>query len=89
MITKLRGRSQITLPNEILKKMKLNEGDALEITVEDDRIIVKPVVIIDRTQAWFWTKEWQEKEKEVEQDIKKGKINHAKDVKDLITKLET
>jgi len=89
MITKLRGRSQITLPNEILKKMKLNEGDTLEITVEDDRIIVKPVMIIDRTQAWFWAKEWQEKEKEVEQDIKKGRIHHVKDVKDLIKKLES
>jgi antitoxin MazE len=88
MITKIRGRSQITLPNEILKKMKLSEGDALEITIEDDKIIVKPVIIIDRTQTWFWTKEWQEKEKEVEEDIKNGRIHLAKDVKDLMKQLE-
>jgi len=78
MITKLRGRSQITLPNEVIKKMHLNPGDNLEITIEDDKIIVKPVLIIERSQSWFWSKEWQEKEKEVEENIKEGKIYRVK-----------
>lgn len=89
MITKLRGRSQITLPNEILKKMNLNPGDNLDITIEDDKIIIKPVLIIDRSQAWFWSKGWQQKEKEVEADLKEGKINTAKNVDELIENLES
>jgi AbrB family looped-hinge helix DNA binding protein len=89
MITKLRGRSQITLPNEIIKKMRLNPGDNLEITIEDDKIIVKPVLIIDRSQSWFWSQEWQEKEKEVEADLKEGRIYQAKNVTELIEKLES
>ncbi|AYO29663.1 AbrB/MazE/SpoVT family DNA-binding domain-containing protein [Biomaibacter acetigenes] len=54
MITKLRERSQITLPAEIIKKMRLAPGDTLEITIEDDKIVIKPVLIVDRSQAWFW-----------------------------------
>jgi antitoxin MazE len=89
LITKLRGRSQITLPNEVIKKMGLNPGDNLDISIEDDKIVVKPVLIIDRSQSWFWSKEWQEKEKEVEEDIKAGRITKAKSVDELIEKLES
>lgn len=89
MITKLRERSQITLPAEIVKKLKLHPGDNLDVFVEDDKIIVKPVLIIDRSQAWFWSQKWQEKEREVEEDIKNKKIHKAKDVDELIKKLES
>ena len=89
MLTKIRERSQITLPNDIVKKLNLKTGDNLEITLEDDRVIIKPVLVTDRSQSWFWTKEWQKKEKDVEEGIKQGKINRAKDVEDLIKKLES
>ena len=88
MVTQLRERSQVTLPAEIVKKLDLKAGDNLEITLEDDRIVIKPVLIIDRSQSWFWSKEWQGKEKEVEADIKAGRIHKAAGYKDLIEKLE-
>ena len=88
MVTKLRERSQLTLPAEIIKKLDLKAGDNLEITLEDDRIVIKPVLIIDRSQSWFWSKDWQAKEKEVEEDIKSGKIHRASGFKDLVEKLE-
>ena len=88
MVTKLRERSQVTLPAEIVKKMDLKTGDNLEITLEDDRIVIKPVLIIDRSQSWFWSKAWQGEEKEVEIDIKSGRIHEADGYKDLIEKLK-
>lgn len=87
MITQLRNRSQVTLPSDIVKKMKLKEGDKLDIIQEDDTIIIKPVLVIDRSQAWFWSEQWQEKEAEADADIKKGKALEAANVKDLIKKL--
>jgi len=89
MITQLRRRSQVTLPSEVIKKMKLQEGDNLDIAIEDDRIIIKPVLVINRSQSWFWTKEWQAMEMEADKDIKLGKIHKARNVKDLIKKLES
>lgn len=88
MVIRLRGRSQITLPAEIVKKLNIKTGDNLEVTLNGDRIIVTPVLVIERSQAWFWSKEWQDKEREVEEDIKAGKLGHAKDVDDLIEQLE-
>jgi len=88
LVTKLRERSQVTLPAEIVKKLDLKTGDNLEIILEDDQIIIKPVLIIDRSQSWFWSKEWQTKEKEAEDDIKAGRISKASGYKDLIEKLE-
>jgi AbrB family looped-hinge helix DNA binding protein len=88
MVIKLRERSQITLPVEIVKKLNIKTGDSLEVKIEDDRIVITPVLIIDRSQAWFWSKEWQDMEREVEEDIKAGRLGHAKDVDDLIKQLE-
>jgi len=88
MVTKLRERSQVTLPAEIVKKLDLKAGDNLEITLEDDKIVIKPVLVIDRSQLWFWSKDWQAKEKEVEADIKSDRIHKTKGFKDLIGKLE-
>jgi len=89
MITQLRRRSQVTLPSEVVKKMKLQEGDNLDIILEDDKIIIKPVLVIDRSQSWFWSKKWQEMEKEADEDIKYGRVHKAKNVKELIDKLDS
>jgi antitoxin MazE len=89
MITQLRNRSQITLPSEIIKILKLQKGDNLDVVVDDDKIIIKPVLEIDRSQAWFWSKEWQAMEKEADEDIKHGRVQQAKNVKELIEKLES
>ena len=89
MITQLRSRSQITLPREIVKKMKLQKGDNLDVIVDDDKIIIKPVLVIDRSQNWFWSKEWQAMEKEADEDIKHGKVQKARSVKELIEKLDS
>ena len=89
MITQLRNRSQVTLPSEIVKKMKLQEGDNLDITLEDDKIVIKPVLVIDRSQSWFWSKKWQAMEKEADEDIKQGRVQKAKNLKELIQKLDS
>ena len=89
MITKLRGRSQITLPSAVVRKLKLSAGDNLDITLEGDKIVIKPVLIIDRSQAWFWSDEWQVKEKEADEDIKAGRVYRSNDTHDLFSQLDS
>ena len=69
--------------------MKLQKGDNLEVVVDDDKIIIKPVLVIDRSQTWFWSKEWQAMEKEADEDIKHGRVQKARSVKELIEKLDS
>lgn len=88
MVTRLRERAQITLPSDIVKRLNLKTGDNLEVELSGDKIIIKPVLVIDRSQSWFWSKEWQEKEKEVEEDLRAGRIYKASDHTDLVKKLK-
>jgi len=87
MLVNLKTKSQVTIPKQIVRKLNLKPGDKLEFSLDDDRIIIKPVAIIDRSQAWFYTPEWQEGEKEVDSQIREGKIHSAEDLDELYKKL--
>lgn len=88
MLVNLKQNSQVTIPKNIIDKLKLKTGDNLEIRIENDEIKLKPVLIIDRSQAWYWSEEWQDKLREANKDLKLGKIKNAKNVEDLIKQLE-
>ena len=88
MVMQIRQNFQITLPMEIRKKLHLNVGDLLETEIKDGRVIIKPQKTIDARQAWFWSKEWQDTEKEVEADLRAGKVKKFKNVEDLIKDLD-
>lgn len=87
IITQLRSRSQITIPKNIIDKLGLKEGDNLNIEIENGKIIVKPVVMVPKEQAWFWSDDWQASEKQVDADIKAGRIKTANNIDELMKDL--
>lgn len=87
MLTEIRSRSQITIPSEIIKKLNLKQGDTLEVDVEGDQIVLRPVIAIPKDQAYFWTKEWQSEEKQVQSDIENNNIKSAKSKDELFEDL--
>lgn len=86
-IIPVRKRGQLTLPASVRRKFNIGEGDVIEAETTSDGILLKPKKLIDASQAWFWSKEWQAGEKEAEHDIKSGKIKKYKDANELISKL--
>jgi hypothetical protein len=44
---------------------------------------------IDRSQAYFWTKRWQEGERQAEEDIQAGRVKKFEAVDALIADLES
>ncbi len=44
---------------------------------------------IDLGQAYYWTKEWQDGEKEADEDIKRGRMKRFKSAKDTIKYLRS
>jgi AbrB family looped-hinge helix DNA binding protein len=88
MVLQIRRNFQITLPAAIRKRLHLCIGDILETTLKDGKIIIAPKKTIDAEQAWFWSKEWQEAEREAEEDIKAGRVKKFKTVEDLIKDLD-
>ncbi len=80
---------QITIPSKLRKLLKIGIGDILEAEIKDNKLILKPKELIDKDQAWFWTKEWQQEEKQADQDIKTGKVaGPFKDAKTLLKNLK-
>ena len=77
-LVKVKNKYQIVIPEAIRNKVKVEIGDTLEIEEKDGVLLVKPVMVIEKAQAYFWTKEWQEKEKEAEKAKRKKRFRDFK-----------
>jgi len=71
--TTLRAKGQMTLPEEIRAAARLEEGDLLDAEITEEGILLRPRKVIDTTQAWFWTPEWQAGEREADADRAAGR----------------
>ena len=56
-------------------RLGIEEGDYLEVDIEGNQIVLKPRKLIDPSQGWYGTKEWQEMESEADKDIKKDQLS--------------
>lgn len=45
MLAEIRGRSQITIPAEIIKSLGISEGDKFDVIEKDGGIFLCPVVV--------------------------------------------
>ncbi|MBM4341000.1 MAG: AbrB/MazE/SpoVT family DNA-binding domain-containing protein [Deltaproteobacteria bacterium] len=73
----LRG-GQITMPKEMREVLEIKEGDILEVQMEKDKVVLKPKILVDKSQAWEKLNQVMAKvgkrhrripEKEVETDV--------------------
>ena len=88
-ILQIRSNGQITLPSSVRRRANLKEGDLLEVSVEPDGSLrLSPKIVVDREQAFFWTKRWQGEEQKISADIETGKYLDFSSIKDLIDELD-
>jgi AbrB family looped-hinge helix DNA binding protein len=87
-VTKVTRNGQITLPAAIRREANVEEGDLLAVHLEEDRIVLIPQKLIDKSQAYFWAEGWQEAEQEAERDIAEGRVEAYETVEDLIAALD-
>ena len=91
-LVKVKEKFQITLPAELRQALHLAVGDMLEATIEQDKIVLTPKAVIDRTAAWDRViavldrvhaqlppsdKDPKEEEEEIAQMIKEYRKEHA------------
>jgi len=72
---KIGPKHQVTIPKEVFDALHLEVGDFLDTQVKDNAIVLIPKKLVAKDQEWFWTKEWQEKEKEADEAIAKGEVS--------------
>jgi hypothetical protein len=51
---------------------ELQEGDHVQVSVEQGRVVLTPAAMTPRDQAWFWTEEWQAGEREADRELAEG-----------------
>jgi AbrB family looped-hinge helix DNA binding protein len=91
-LVKIKEKFQITLPAELREVLHLAVGDLLEATIQDNVIVLKPKIVVDREQAWDRVidvldrvhaklppsdKDPKEEEEEIAQMIKEYRKEHA------------
>jgi AbrB family looped-hinge helix DNA binding protein len=81
--SKVTRNGQITLPALVRKSLGIEEGDMVEIEIIDDKAVLVPQKLIDKSQSYFWTRKWQEAEKEADKDIKAGRVKDFDSVEEL------
>jgi len=86
---KISSKRQISIPKSIMGALDLKPGDEVEFEIKNRKIHLVPVktVKIPRDQAWYWTEEWQGKEKEADEDLKKGRFKEFDGLDDLLRDL--
>ena len=74
-IMKISPQGQIRIPKKVMQQLMIEQGDYVEVEVEEGHIVLKPRKLIDPSQGWYWTKEWQKMEADVDEEIEKGQIS--------------
>jgi AbrB family looped-hinge helix DNA binding protein len=89
-LVRVKKHSQITIPNEIRRRLKIAEGDYLEVEERNNELVLKPVKMVYPDEAYFHTKEWQAGEREADKDIAQGSLVGPFDnIKDALKALKT
>lgn len=86
---KVNRRGQITLPASLRRAAQIVEGDYIQLCVESDTITMSVKRLVEKSQAYFWTREWQEGERDADEDIRTGHLKTFDSVDELIAELKS
>jgi bifunctional DNA-binding transcriptional regulator/antitoxin component of YhaV-PrlF toxin-antitoxin module len=87
----LQNRGTIALPADVRRRLGLDvPGAQVEVIVREDNVIeLHPCVPVAASQTWFWSREWQEQEQQVDAEVRAGKVTTHDSVDALLGHLDT
>ena len=88
-LTKVTRNGQVTLPASLRRAVNIEEGDYIEVSVRDDGLFLVPKKLIDKSQAYFWSEEWQKGERQADEDKKAGRVKEFATVEELLADLDS
>jgi AbrB family looped-hinge helix DNA binding protein len=87
-LIKVTRGGQVTIPAALRRQAGIEIGDYLEVQMENDYLVLVPKRVIDKDQAYFWNDAWQEGEREAEQDLRQGRVEHFETLDELVADLD-
>lgn len=83
------AKDQITIPHRISRALRLKKGDHMLVRLVGKTVELVPAAIIPKDQLWFWTPEWQKKEREVDEALARGDFKETDSVEELLRDLKS
>ena len=86
----LQSRGLIALPSELRRRMHLDEpGAQVEILERDDGVLeLRAALPVPANQAWFWTEQWQRREREVDEHAARDEVTVHESTDDFLSHLD-
>jgi AbrB family looped-hinge helix DNA binding protein len=84
-LMRLRKEAQLTLPVDVRKALNVKEGDYLEAEIVKGGVLLKPVAVVDRKDAW---KSVMKAVSSVRDTKPKGKRNAKADEKAIVREIK-
>jgi len=86
---KISSKRQVSIPKNIMDALELKPGDEVDFRVEGNtaRLIPIKTIKVPRDQAWFWTPEWQEKEREADIELATGQYTDFEQLEEVLKDL--
>ena len=81
-------RNLINIPRDIREILDINEGDILDVSLVDNKIIIEPMKLIPSSQAYFWSDKTQRDMIEANNDVKSGNIREFNNFEEFLKDLE-
>ena len=81
-------RNLITLPKEIREKLNINEGDMLDIHLDNNKIVIESFKLVPSSQAYFWSKKTQNDMLEAQKDVKSGRVREFSNIEEFVEGLK-
>src|SRR5438874_6026522 len=86
VVVRMTGRGTVTIPKEL--RARAPKSDLLEVVLRDDGVYeLRPRVMVDPSQAWFWSDEWQRREREADEAFAAGRYQTFDDTASFIADL--
>jgi len=77
-------RNLISLPRDIREQLNINEGDVLDIRMENNKIIIEPMKLVPSSQAYFWSDKVQSDMLEANNDVDSGNVREFNTVNEFL-----
>ncbi len=84
----IRGKGALTIPAEVRRAVHLEEGDLVEVEIVEEGILLRPRKVIDATQAWFWTRAWQDSIRRSVEQVEAGEGERFESGEEFLAALE-
>ena len=85
----VQSRGVVALPRELRERMHLDDpGAQIELIEREDEVIeMRPQMAVPGSQRWFWTTQWQARERAAEEDVSQDRLTRFDDAESFLDAL--